>query len=66
MVEARIARALNLREDSDLLAADQEHLLELMDEFFDNDDPPVIPTHCYTYIIHYSHYNNNNNNNNAS
>ena len=60
MVEARIARALNLlREDSDLLAADQEHLLELMDEFFDDDDlPPVIPTNHYTYIIYYSHYDN--------
>ena len=40
-MEARIARALNLlREDADLFAADQDDLLDLMDEFFNDDDPP--------------------------
>ena len=41
IMEARIARALNLlQEDADLLAADQDDLLDLMDEFFNDDDPP--------------------------
>lgn len=39
-MEDRIARALNrLGEDADLLSADTDGLLDLLDDYFDDDDP---------------------------
>ena len=39
-MEDRIARALNrLGEDADLLSADTDGLLELLDDYLDDDDP---------------------------
>ena len=68
-MEARIARALNvLREDSDLFAADQDHLLELMDEFSSITTPLVILSNRTNAINHmyYSLFTLPGNNNNTT
>lgn len=54
-MEDRIARALNrLGEDADLLSADTDGLLDLLDDYLDDDDPlgktpPSIPLKIHYY-----------------
>ena len=51
-MEDRIARALNrLGEDADLLSADTDGLLDLLDDYLDDDNPPgkTPPKYPYYY-----------------
>jgi hypothetical protein len=53
-MEDRIARALNrLGEDADLLSADTDGLLDLLDDYLDDDDPLGKPPPSTPLKIHY-------------
>ena len=55
-MEDRIARALNrLGEDADLLSTDTDGLLDLLDDYFDDDNPlGTIPPNARLKIHYYT------------